>query len=602
MARIPNREELPDFLSKLEEEAKRWMSGFSDKWDKFADVMRNQRQTRGVAAPLFRAPLTIPAILRKASLLVETKPSFDIKPRKNGFQKTSEILKHIIMAGWDEQSLQMELEMLALCVETFGCAFWAVEYDDDSNYGEGGVCVRSIDPRLMKVDPAITKAIDLCKAQYVIEEGIVPLIWIQQKYPKVADKVDADNSLNLTSFMSEETTHKLSWYHRIMGKMTKQEVDAGAIPRCLLKRFWIADEESDYGYRRILQTGDGTILNPDKKDQENPYWDKYHPYEMIDSESDLDAPFGHSEVERLAKIDEPFNRLANLLTRNALRNVPWVIADANALDPDVIQDLLEREEVVVQKAAGRSVERTPPVTPTAVDMQFLELMHNLVDEFTGVKEGGMPGGGKGRVEVRSEPQVQGLQTQGMTLVRAQARRMEAFMERFGQKWISRIFQFVPDDQILCYVDQGELKTFEIQKQMLMKEIVQDAHSVAAANQAKYINEEMEEGRKLSEKLLNEAGEPYADADEILEATKQAWRKFRFKIVPLSTLMSVKMQRAALLEQLAQQGRIPGSMVVREAGLDNPEELQKLALEEMKQRQALGFPPPDAGKGKSKSKK
>lgn len=64
-----------------------------------------------------------------------------------------------------------------------------------------------------------------------------------------------------------------------------------------------------------------------------------------------------------------------------------------------------------------------------------------------------------------------------------------------------------------------------------------------------------------------------------------------------------MQRAALLEQLAQQGRIPGSMVVKEAGFDNPEELEKEALGEMKRRQQMGFPPPgDQGKSKSKGKK
>lgn len=597
MAHIPTGQELSNFLDKIDTEARRWVEVWSSNWDRNADLLRNRRKS-WEPAPVFSARLTIPAVLRKANLLVECKPTMDVKPRKNGFQKSANVLKHAIMAGWDEQGVQMELEMLAMYVECFGCGYFGIDYDPD----DAGIHVRAIDPRLMKVDPAVVKAYQLAKAQYVIEQQIVPLGWVHKRFPERAKEVDADSHLNLAA-ASDETFHKISWYQRILGRMTQQAVDYGAIPRVVLNTYWIVDDEGDGGYRRIFRTGDGIILNPNPKKQSNPYFDQMHPYEMLDSEADMDAPFGHSEVERLAKIDEPFNRITNLYAKNMLRNVPWIIADANALDQETLQDLKEREEVVVEKSAGRNVERTPAPAPAAAELQFLEMLKGLVDEFTGTKEGGMPGGGKGRVEVRSEPQLQGLQMQGMTLIRGQARRLEAFLERVGSKWISRLFQFIPDDQIMVYIDGDELKEFDFQKSHLMEEIIKDAHATAAAKQANYINEELEDGRKLSERLLKEAPEGEADAEAILDATKQAWRKFRFKIVPGSSLIQVKLQRAALLEQLAQQGRIPGSMVVEEAGFDNPEELEALALKEMQHRQQMGFPPPgDAGKDKNKGKK
>ena len=58
---------------------------------------------------------------------------------------------------------------------------------------------------------------------------------------------------------------------------------------------------------------------------------------------------------------------------------------------------------------------------------------------TGLQDGAMQG--KGRVELRSQPQLEGLMQMSQVLIRSQARRLEGFMERCGQKLIGRTFQF-----------------------------------------------------------------------------------------------------------------------------------------------------------------
>jgi hypothetical protein len=77
--------------------------------------------------------------------------------------------------------------------------------------------------------------------------------------------------------------------------------------------------------------------------------------------------------------------------------------------------------------------------------------------------------------------------------------------------------------------------------------------------------------------------------------------FRFKVIPFSTLSSNKIQRAAMLTQMAQEGAIPMSMVVKEAGFDNPEELMQQAAKEMQMKQQMGFPMPEPKKGKGGKK-
>jgi hypothetical protein len=85
-----------------------------------------------------------------------------------------------------------------------------------------------------------------------------------------------------------------------------------------------------------------------------------------------------------------------------------------------------------------------------------------------------------------------------------------------------------------------------------------------------------------------------------ETLRGAWRDFRFKIQPGSSLASTKMQRAQMFGELAKNGIADPRRVLRELGVENPDEEIKAAIEFMQMRSAAGLPPPDQGKGKKKS--
>jgi len=590
-------------MRRMREEGLQYRDQIGASWDRNVKTLRGEMWPDAASRPLFLANIISPALRRKAGLLTEAQPGIDVKAVKNGLQTTAEVLKRTITAMWSEQNVSMSLETLANYLAGFGCGFWKITYDPDADFGNGNICITDVDPRLVIVDPTVTRAVDLWKAQYLIEDSVVPFSWIMRRFPKTAKHAQPDETIRYET----NDTHKLSWYARLRDKLKKQANPAdSAIARCYLQQYWIADASVNSegnllypGGRRIFVTGDDIILNPsdNKEDlvygQNNPYWDGLWPYLMLDNESDLDNPYGHAEVEALRKVNEAFNAVGHMTTRTMIKNVPWIIADQGSIPAATIQDLKELEEVVVEKAPGRTVERNPPTQPTTTNLAFMQLMQTLVNEYCGLTDSSSPG--KGRQEVRSGAQLEGLQQASQVLVRAQARRLENMLERAGQLLISRIFQFYTDDRLLVYNDGDKMKEYDFQKEKLKGEIVQLAAAGAEQEAVDATTENLEEGMSAVQAHV----EPALSAEKILEHLHGAWKLFRFKIVPFSTLSSNKLQRAQVLQQLAAEGAIPQSMIVREAGFDNPEELQEQALKEMQKKQQMGFPPPDQGKKKGK---
>ena len=598
---------LSGLLDRLDEEGKTWRDQWGGQaWDTNVRIIRGDIWLDKSITPMFSANIISPAVRRKSGLLVESKPTLDVRPRRNGLQPTATTLKKTIRALWDEQSIAMSLEALAYYVASFGNGLFKITYDRYANFGDGGIIVLPTDPRLIKIDPAVVRAYDLDKAQYIIEESVVPLAWVRQRYPKTSGSVQPDTVTQLNG----NDQHKLNWAGRVMSKFFNKadQSKTSAIPRVYLRQYWLADPAMKGGNlkfpggRMLLRTGDGVILNPDTENagpygQQNPFFDGLWPYEMFDNEPDPDHPWGHAEVTALKKINEAFNRLGNSLVKTLNKNVPFIIADANALRPEDITDLKELEEIVLEKAAGRTVERVAPTQPTAINLEFMKMCQSLVEMETGLQDGAMQG--KGRVELRSQPQLEGLQQMAQVLVRAQARRLEAFLERCGQKLVSRVFQFCTDDRIYTYVDNDTVKEFEFNKEELRNQIVQQAQKEVEEEAKAETKRRMEEDGLSIEKAFVK---PELTQEDILEHVRNAWKLFRFKIIPFSSLASTRMQRAMLLEQLAEKHLIPGSMVLEEAGFDNPKELLKEAAQEIHESQALGIPPPEppkktGGKGK-----
>lgn len=601
-------------LNDIDAESKSAKESFDEikRWPRFVELSRGEKIFGDKEHPVFRADIISPSVNRKIATLTETQPILDIMPRRPGLDNTARILKESCTAIWAAQSVQMAMDQIGHYMGAMGCAGMRVMFDKSAAYGLGDIVMPAIDPRTVRFDPSVIKSYEMDKAQYIGPiESIRPLSELVQLFPKKADLIKPSRISVLVGKNSKQgfwsglkgAIQTPVGFSR--GEKSGRGGQYGAVPRCYVREYWVVDPAMDENdspmypggrlFIRVGQDDEDVIVNwdenPEKDQTSNPYFDGLWDFEWLDNIPDLDHPYGRSEVGALQFLQESFNREGNLIVKSGLRNgYPIWKAANNALSPETIRELKDLENFVVEYQMGREVAREqPPISPE-VQMSMMSQILMLTDMILGMGDSGMKG--QGRIENRSGDQLEGLQKAGQVLVRAQARRMESFLERVGKKVISRIFQFYSDDRLMTYFGGGEsFKKYLFERQQLTAEIQQLG-----------IKEAMKRAPRDKETGKRESPQMRDIVDAMLEAIKGAWRDFNFSIIPESSLSSTKIQRAMLKRELAAAMMIPSRDVLEELGYSNPNEKVQEAIEEMKMKQAMGLPPPDDGKKKSGGKK
>lgn len=547
----PGKEErsVLKFLDSLEEESKTVEDNVKKSWQSNLSCFRGQQWMQRNRAPLFKANKIGQIIRKKQAKLTEMKPQFQVQARRAGLATTSTVLQETIEAGWDEYSMQMVLEDLAGHLLIYGAGFLHIPWDSGADYGQGDIVPSCFDPRFVHIDPAVQRAQDLDQAAYIWTSSYMSSWDIEKRWPGrgslVSPVTDKSSGSSVQKYLDKMFG---AWKS---GNFAVPE----AIPRSEVREYWFNDPSlGDDGFplypsgRHIIRGGSDIILD----DKPNPYHDERWPFVMIDGISDPEHPWGQSEVEALRRIQDAINRIGHIFVENAiLTGNTWITADQQALSPTTMQRLSNIGAVIIEKAMGRTVERhTPPPMPPHM-MEFIGIAMEMMDQLAGLSD--TTASAQGRVEVRSDDQLEGLQQATEVLIRAMARRVEAGLERFGQRWIARIFQFYTRDRMLSYLGPTlEWQTFEFERDKLLREIRQ-----ATLLEAK---------KRIEEKTAQHNFE-----DMYLEGTKRAWRHFTYRITPGSSLASVRAGRAQLHMSLAQQGMISRKHALRDLGFANPEE-------------------------------
>ena len=578
-------------LDSIDGEGKNARDAVGRKWDKYVRIFRGQTPEYPARPdPMFSADILTSAIERKTSLLSEGKPILDVQPRRYGLDNTAIILKAATMGVWDQQQFPVNLELLLTYAGIMGCAGWRTRWDPSYAYGFGEITLSAWDPRNIALDPAVTNAADINSGQYVRLDSVVPTGYLWQKYPDKAELLSGDTRVKPQETQARRKSG-IDTFRQIFRGASDKIKDA--VPRSTLREYFLFDPATDEqglpkypNGRYIVRAEDDVILNDGPDEDQNPYFDGLCDLDLFDNHPDPDHPWGRSEIEALQYLGNAFNRSGNLLLKSFIRNAyPWIVADRGALDSDTIQALRDAEQMVLEKGGGRDVTRTAgPLLDQALPlMQFIQQM---IFQQAGLTDPAMEG--RGRVELRSGAQLEGLQDAAQLIVRSQARRLEELLERVGQKIISRVFQFYDDDRMLTYYGGGiEFVKYRLERSKLVSEIislgvkraVEDAH------------------KEDPEKRLSETGL----ADAILFSIKGAWKEFAFKIVPYSSMSTTRQARAALKGALVQQHLLAPSELLREAGYANPQEKLAEASAEFKQMMAMGLvPPPEPPKKGKKS--
>jgi len=555
---------LLSWLNRLDREAQQWRDDKDhNTWEQFVRAYGGPRAATN--APKFSANVIRPVLDRRNALLTENKPNAKILPWREGLQQASEILEKLFDADWHATEMQLNIEEMVQLATVIGSAGIDAAWNKAARYGEGAFDPVVLDPRQVGFDPYVRKARNLDKAQYLWIETIKNIWELQREYPGRGMLIKPDRQVSSINSMINPGNSSVIGNLSTDWKSRQKKLEEGPWPRKICREYWIRDPTlvAKGGMKwpdgRKIERAGSLILD----DNPNPYFDGEWPVIWYDGKADIDTPWGRSEVEALRYIANAINRIGNLFVENSILGGNLVIiTDADAITNETRNKLTNAAGLIIPKKFGRQLEyRAPPPMPPHM-LQFVTWALGLIDYLVGLRDGQMEG--KGRVELRSGVQLEGLQQAAQVLIRASARRLESFMERFGQKWISRVFQFYTGSRLLWHLgDQNDWQKWEFNYGKL-----QDA----------FVGYLKANGKE-------------ADKSEALhDAMRTAWRQFSFKIAPFSSLAANKIARGQMLMQLAETGRFPMSRVMAELGFDAPKELMGEAKAE-----AMEFGPPNPTK-------
>ena len=558
------------WLDQIETEGNIWRDAVDqNKWDQFLQRYHGTRWTDARVNPKFHANVIRPTIDRRNALLTENKPNAKILPWRDGLQKTASILEKLFDADWHATGMAIGIEEMVQLASVMGSAGIDLAWNSASRFGQGEVDPVVLDPRQVKFDPMIRKARLMDKASYVVIETVKNIWDLQRDYPSRGMLLKPDRSVSSIETPQQTGANIIQQLNTSFQSRIKK-LEEGPIPRKIVKEYWLRDPAMDKGKpkfpagRTILRGGEVILA-----DRGNPYWDGQWPQEWFDGRPDINSPWGKSEVEALRYIADAINRIGNMFVENSiLGGNLLVITDADAITNETRNKLTNAAALIIPKKFGRSIEYRPPPPMPPHMLQFVNFALRFVDYLLGLNDGQLEG--RGRIEMRSGVQLEGLQNAAQILVKASARRLEAFMERLGQKWISRIFQFKTGSRLLYYLEGEEYKQLDYSYAQFQADFVE---------------------------ILRKNGKPTDKSDSIQEMMKTAWQQFAFRVQPFSSLAQNKIARSQLLLQLAQTGRYPFSLVLKEMGFDNGKELQTMAKTEAAEFGPME--PPKGGKGGKK---
>ena len=539
----PEERTLLTFLDAIDGEAEASRGKVDKGWDENIKLGRGEGQWKSTRPPLFLYNLIGNEIERKIARLTEAKPTYAVISRLGHLSQMSKVLNATSRAILEGEEFPLTMERSARFGSYCGASIVSTVFDNTLPDG-GDIRITAWDNRAVYIDPSVTEAAKLSQqARYVRMDSVLSLDEIRQMFPGRGAFVAPDTRYSRYRDMRGGRS-TVSSVLNVLPRVLRPSEPArqGPIDRAILKEYWYRDPHTDKwpGGRHIFRAGDIVL-----KDEKNPYWDGEFPIDMVDWRMDVDSPWGMDDVRDLKKLNESMNRLGDGIMRNAMfASQAWVIADQDAVDPEMWKKITSEGGLIVRKRPTREFRRDPAPQLPGFLFQMLTTIPQFASHLTGNDE---MVGGKGSKKGGAEGVIDGLQSAASSMARVIARRYESFVSRIGQKVISRIIQFYDEDRLLSYYDlNGELVNFLYERDAIR----------------------------------------YDDAGKIRgEELQGLSKKFRFVVQPYSSMASTKMQRAQVsigLWQASGGKGYPFKRVLEHADVGDPDALMQEARAELQE--------------------
>lgn len=473
----PEEQKTIKLAEKCFEKAKNARKPYDNKW------LDNYRMFRGRQwkdnRPSYRHSEVINLIFRAIQsdvpILTDGRPLPQFIPAEPQDIELAKILNDVLEADWQSGNWLYQLTEIIYDAHFYGCGFGCVKYDPEAKDGFGAITFGSDDPFSMYPEP---DALDInLKCNYFVHSEPMAVDKIKRMYPDKAKFIKPD-LLDLTkqdrTNWNERTKYQSPTDNRSI--VEGQSYDLKNKDQALVITLYIHDQEyiekedktidpdtgaEDFQYIQQLKYPKGrkivTVGGVLCEDSELEYDDRKFPYIRLVNYILPREFWGISEVEQLESPQKTFNKLVSfaLDVLTLMGNPIWVVSTDSGIDTD---NLVNRPGLIVEKNPNSEVRREEGVQLQPYVLQMIDRMKQYFDDISGsndVSRGIRPEG------ITSGDAIQALQEAGQTRLRQKTRNIDAFLQQFGQMYVSRVFQYYDVPRVFRITgDDGSQKYFK----------------------------------------------------------------------------------------------------------------------------------------------
>lgn len=495
----PSAEEIKAIrmVDKLFQKSKSARKAYDEKWLDYYRMFRGKQWKE--ARPSYRHAEVINLIFRaiqsEVPILTDALPKPEFLPREPSDYELSKILNDVMDCDWTSNNWSYNFTESLYDSHIYGTGFGCIGFDPDVNDGRGSITFDSADPFYQFPDPS---AKDVNKeSRFYIEAQPKDIEVLKQLYPAHADhfKGDVVEILKKDKGLPENITYKSPTDNKtpIEGSTSTDigNKNEALEIKCYVKDMETVEEEIPgevdpktglpaapkylkklkYPMGRLLITVCGVLVKDEPLSEDEGKF----PYLRLCNYVLPREFYGMSEIEQLESPQRIFNKLLSftLDVLTLMGNPVWVVDNTSGVDTD---NLFNRPGLIIEKDPNSKVERMEGVQLQPYVLQMIDRMKLWFDDISGstdVSRGAKPEG------VTAASAIEALQNAQQTRLRQKSRNIDAFMQDFGQMYLSRVFEHYDAPRVFRITnDENATKYFKFHVEKSVDPVTNQERTVA----------------------------------------------------------------------------------------------------------------------------
>lgn len=413
-------------------------------------------------------------IQSQVPILTDSRPKFEFIPENPQDMQFAEIMNELAEADWQGKCWLSVLTEMLYDAKIYGTAISTLAWDQEENLGRGDLCYESAELFYCYPDPQARNINDR-KSRGFIHAEPMTLEDIRRKWKKgklvTADTIDLlkETKVDLNPLRFRSARGDRQSYEATRFGTFEDQPESKAL---VITAYYHCDEMDEI--ERMVEGGDGVekriyqlkLRYPKGRktvvangivleDGPNPNEDGKIPYCKLINYTLPREFWGENEINQLKGPQRAFNKIISyaldvlVLTGNPI----WIVDTTSKVDTDKLNNA---PGLVVEKSPGSEVRREAGVQLQPYVLQLMDRLKDYVETLSGSQDitRGIPAGG-----VTAASAIADLQNAAQTRMRQQSRNIDAYLQEFGQQYLSQVLQHYTVDRVFSYVGTDDVRKY-----------------------------------------------------------------------------------------------------------------------------------------------